>query len=243
MYSMKKSAYNQCAAALLLAKAKGRVCFFIAVLCMFLSGLNANAQKFLMLQKDTLPLFQGFAVSGDLMGLIQMQLSDYGQYEGALRVNLHNQDFPIVEVGYGKAEHNEDLITGITYRTKAPYFRVGCDLNLMKNKQSKNRIFGGLRYGYTKYKVELFRQPFPDPTWLWDTSFGVHDSPCYQHWAEVVFGIDSQVFGPFHLGWSVRYRRRLAHDDGITGKTWYVPGFGTQGSTKLGATFNVIIDI
>ena len=216
---------------------------FFAILLLLLSPLGANAQKTFRIEKDSLPLFQGFAVSADLMGLIQMQLSDYGQYEAALRINLHNQYFPIVEVGYGKAEHSNDVITGISYRTKAPYFRVGCDVNLMKNKQSKNRIYGGLRYAFTKYDVEVFREPFPDPTWQWETSFGVHDNPCYQHWAEAVVGIDSQVFGPLHLGWSVRYRRRIAHDDGIMGKTWYVPGFGTQGSTKLGATFNVIIDI
>ena len=213
------------------------------VICLLTCCLNASGQKFLKLEKDSLPMFQGVAVSGDLMGLIQLQLSDYGQYEAAVRVNLHNHYFPILEVGYGKADHSEDLVTGITYRTKAPYFRLGCDMNLLKNKRSKNRAFAGLRYAYTNYKVELFRQPFPDPVWKWEASFGTHDSPCYQHWAEVVFGIDAQVAGPVHLGWSVRYRRRLFHDDGITQNTWYVPGFGIQGSTKLGATFNVIIDI
>ena len=210
---------------------------------MLLLPVASSGQGFLKLQRDSLPFFRGMAVSGDLMGLMQRQLSDYGQYEVALRVNLNNQYFPIVEVGYGKGDHSDDIVTGIAYSTKAPYLRVGCDVNLMKNKRSHNRIYGGLRYAYTSYKVELSRQPFPDPVWQWDTSFGVHDSPCYQHWAEIVFGIDAQVLGPLHLGWSVRYRRRVAHDDGITGKTWYVPGFGTQGSTKLGATFNVIIDI
>lgn len=216
---------------------------FSVIVCLLLFCFNANSQKLLLLQRDTLPLFRGLAVSGDLMGAVQMQLSDYGQYEAALRVNLRNHYFPIVEVGYGKADHSDDIVTGLTYRTKAPYFRVGCDVNLLKNKLSKNRVFAGLRYGYTNYKVDLFRQPFPDPVWKWDTSFGVYDSPCYQHWAEVVFGIDAQVLGPLHLGWNVRYRRRLAHDDGITEKTWYVPGFGTQGSTKLGFAFNVIVDI
>ena len=205
--------------------------------------LSASGQRFLKVERDTLPMFRGVAVQADLLGALQLQLSDYGQYEAAVRVNLHNQYFPIFELGYGKADHSEDLVTGITYRTKAPYFRAGCDVNLLKNKRSKNRVLAGLRYGYTSYKVELFRQPFPDPVWQWDASFGVHDSPCYQHWAELLFGIDAQVVGPVHLGWNVRYRRRLAHDDGITGKTWYVPGFGTQGSTKLGAAFNVIIDI
>ena len=54
---------------------------------------------------------------------------------------------------------------------------------------------------------------------------------------------DAKIFGPLHLGWSVRYKQRLAHsEEGDFGKVWYVPGFGTY-ETNLGATFNVIIDI
>jgi len=172
-----------------------------------------------------------------------MQLGDYGQYEGAFRLNLHDQYFPIVEVGYGRASHEDDEVTGITYRTEAPYFRVGCDFNLAKNKHSDNRIYGGLRYAFTSYKIDLSSRPVPDPVWQWDTSYGVVDQQCSQHWAEVVLGIDSKVFGPLHLGWSVRYKRRLAHQDGPTEKTWYVPGYGIWGDTRLGGTFNVIIDI
>jgi hypothetical protein len=55
--------------------------------------------------------------------------------------------------------------------------------------------------------------------------------------------VDATILGPLHLGWSVRYKRRLAHDDGIIGRTWYVPGYGKEGSSRLGGTFNVIIDI
>jgi hypothetical protein len=56
-------------------------------------------------------------------------------------------------------------------------------------------------------------------------------------------GLDAKVFGPLHLGWSVRYRQRLSHDDGIIGRTWYVPGFGTSDNSNIGGTFNFIIDI
>jgi len=210
---------------------------------LFSAAGHAGAQGFLKLERDSLPMFRGFAVSFDLWGAIQMQLSDYGQYEGALRLNLHDQYFPIVEVGYGKASHEDDEVTGVTYKTSAPYFRVGVDVNLMKNKHAVNRIYGGLRYGFTSYKVDVSRRPFPDPVWQWDTSYGVVGEGCSQHWAEAVFGIDAQVLGPVHLGWSVRYRRRLAHHDGIMGKTWYVPGYGIQNSTRLGGTFNISIDI
>ena len=210
---------------------------------MLIAADCASAQGFLRLEKDTIPFFRGFAVSFDLVGFAQMQLSDYGQYEGALRLNLHDQYFPVFELGLGHANHEYDEVTGLSYKTTAPYFRLGCDVNIMKNKHTGNRVFAGFRYAYTNYKIDVSRQPFPDPVWHWNTSFSVEGLACYQHWAEILFGLDGKVWGPVHVGWSGRYRIRMGHDDGFLGKTWYVPGYGTQDSSQLGATFYVAIDI
>jgi hypothetical protein len=225
------------------ASVKGRWWMMLSFVICHLSFSPVAAQGFLKLVQDSIPLFQGVAVSFDLAGAVQLQLSDYGQLEAAVRVNLHNQYFPTVEVGYGKANHENDEVTGITYRTKAPYFRLGADANLLKNKHTGNRVFAGFRYAFTYYNIDLDRQNFPDPVWQWDTGFGVQGESCYQHWLEALVGIDAKVYGPLHLGWSVRYRRRLFHDDGLPEKTWYVPGYGTQESTRLGYTFNITIDI
>lgn len=217
--------------------------WLVTLIVFQLSLLSASAQGFLKLQQDSIPFFRGFAVSADLVGLAQMQLGDYGQYEAALRLNLHDQYFPIVELGVGKANHVDDEVTHITYKTSAPYFRVGVDVNIAKNKHANNRIYVGVRYAYTSYKVDVNRSPFEDPVWKNTTYYDVSDVACSQHWAEVLFGIDAQLVGPLHLGWSVRYRNRLSNDDGIIGKTWYVPGYGIQDTSNLGATFNVSIDI
>ncbi len=214
-----------------------------SILAVLALSSSVRAQGFLKFERDSVPFFQGVAVSVDLAGAAQLQLSDYGQLEAAMRVNLHNQYFPTFEVGLGKASHEDDQVTGISYRTKAPYFRLGADVNLMKKKHTGNRIFAGVRYACTYYKVDMDRQNFPDPVWKWDTGFGVRDEKCNQHWAEVLLGIDAKVAGPLHLGWSVRYRKRLFHNDGQQEKTWYVPGYGIQESTRLGYTFNLTIDI
>ena len=129
---------------------------WLLILVVFqLSLFSASAQGFLKFQRDSIPFFRGFAVSADLVGLAQMQLGDYGQYEAALRLNLHDQYFPIVELGLGRANHQDDEVTHISYKTSAPYFRVGADVNIAKNKHAKNRIYAGLRYGYTRYSSAL----------------------------------------------------------------------------------------
>ena len=208
------------------------------------ASMPAQAQKkFFSFQQDSIPMFRGFAVSFDLVGAGLMAFSDNGQYEGALRINLHDEWFPILEVGLGKANH-DDEVTKIHYKTSAPYFRIGIDKNLLREKHGPYRLYGGLRYAFTSYKVDIARQDFPDPVWLWDTGFGIKDARCNYHWLEAVVGVDAKIAGPVHLGWSLRYKRRIAHsEEGDFGNTWYVPGFGKFGDTRLGGTFNVIIDI
>lgn len=214
----------------------------ISLLLLTMSSAASAQMKFFTIQKDSIPLFRGFAVSFDLVGAGMLALSDYGQYEAALRVNLHDEWFPIVEAGVGKATH-DDEVTQLYYSTSAPYFKVGIDKNMLKDKHGPNRLYVGLRYGFTSYKIDLSRPDFPDPVWQWNTGFGVKDASCKYHWAEVVIGVDAKIFGPLHLGWSVRYKQRLAHsEEGEFGNPWYVPGFGTY-NTNLGATFNFIIDI
>lgn len=203
----------------------------------------ASAQvKFFSFQKDSIPTFRGFALSFDLVGAGMMQLSDHGEYEGALRLNLHDEWFPIVEAGLGRADH-VDEVTQIHYGTSAPYFRIGIDKNMLKDKHGPYRLYLGLRYAFTSYKVDISRPDYPDPVWQWNTVYDVKDVACKFHWFEVVLGVDAKIIGPLHLGWSVRYKRRVSHSEDFLDNTWYVPGFGHFGGTRLGGTFNVIIDI
>ena len=216
----------------------------IVSLLLLTLALSAQAQvKMFSLEKDSIPFFRGFAVSFDLVGPAMLMMSDRGEYEGALRVNLHDQWFPIFEMGVGRANHEDDEVTGITYKTTAPYFRIGMDWNVLKKKHGPNRMYAGFRYAFTSFNVDIIRENLPDPVWLSQTGFGIKDLSCVMHWVEIVFGIDAKIIGPLHLGWSVRYKRPLYHKNGDIGNIWYVPGFGTGSDDQLAANFNVIIDI
>lgn len=191
---------------------------------------------------DSVPLFCGFAVSADLVGPVQMLIGDYGQYEAALRINLKDRYFPIVELGIGKADHDDD-VTNIKYKTSAPYFKIGADFNLLKNKHDVYRLYAGARYAFTSYKYDLSHPGMKDPVWGNTAPYEAEGVKCSCQWLEAVIGVDAKMFGPVHLGWSLRYRSRLSHDDGALGNSWYVPGFGKSGGSNIGGTFNVIIDI
>lgn len=207
--------------------------------------LPANAQRHHMrstVERDTVALFRGIAVSVDAVGAIQRWVSDYGQYEGALKLNLKDRYFPTIEFGYGDADH-DDEVTGIHYTSKAPYGRIGIDFNLLKDKHDIYRLYLGARYGYTSFKYSIDSPGIEDPLWQTHSEYSMKDIQCKYHWAEAVAGVQAKIAGPLHLGWSVRYRSRLSQKHGDAGEPWYVPGFGKSGSSRLGAIFNIILEL
>lgn len=206
-------------------------------------GIQAqHRQKAYAAAPDTIPLFCGMEVSFDIVGVAQRLLSDYGQYEGSLRINLKDKYFPVVEVGWGSADA-EDVTTHLSYKTSAPYGRIGCDFNLMKNKHERYRVYAGFRYALTSFKYDLFSPGIEDPTWKEHVAYQAEGVSCYYHWLEGAVGVDAWLWGPLRLGWSVRYKRRLLHDEGPLGNAWYVPGYGKQGNSRLGGTFHITLEI
>ncbi len=113
----------------------------------------------------------------------------------------------------------------------------------MKNKHDDYRVFVGARYALTYFKYDAFTTGLKDPVWGDDADYRIEGEKCNYHWLEGVVSVDAKIWGPLRLGWSVRYRKRLFYSDGEAGNCWYVPGYGKQGGTRLGGTFNVTIEI
>lgn len=214
----------------------------VSLLMLFVPNAAQAKSGNMAAASDTVPFFNGFAVSVDVAGAVQMMMSDYGQYEAALRINLKDKYFPIVELGIGKADHDND-VSNISYKTSAPYAKIGVDFNVLKNKHDIYRLFVGARYAFTSFKYDLSHPGVTDPVWGGVVDYTAYDVDCSYQWIEAVIGVDAKIWGPFHLGWSVRYRSRLSHNDGPLGNSWYVPGFGKAGSSNIGGTFNVTINI
>ena len=210
-----------------------------------LGALSASAQglKQQTERPDTTRFFRGLQVMADVVGPIQRAVSDYGQYEAALRINFKDKYFPVFELGYGTANHEDDPVTHVAYKTSAPYGKVGMDFNIMKNKHDIYRVYIGARYAFTTFKYDVASPVLTDPVWKDPAAIQLNNVSASYHWAELLFAVDAKIWGPMHLGWSVRYRRRLAHNDGESGNVWYVPGFGKTGNSRLGGTFNIIINL
>ena len=217
------------------------ICISLLLIAPF-AGMAQRPKKIQPPPKDTTNFFRHVAVSADLVGLAQLQFSDYGQYELAARVSLRDRYFPIIELGYGKAD-SEDPGSQLHYTSKAPYGRIGVDFNMMKNKHDDYRLYVGFRYAYTSFKYSVDHPGIVDPVWGSKDTFQLTDISSNFHWLEGVIGVDAKIYGPFRLGWSVRYKRRLTNSKDAAGNAWYVPGFGKYGDGRLGGTFNVIVEL
>ena len=99
------------------------------------------------------------------------------------------------------------------------------------------------RYAFTSFSVDYDSRPIADYYWGGKVQWGEEGMKCNYHWAELLFGIQSKIWGPFHLGWTLRYQRRISYKEGEHSKVWYVPGFGKRDNSAFGATFNVIVVI
>lgn len=212
-------------------------------LLLWLAVIPADAQrKTAVAEPDTIPLWRGFQVGTDLVGPIQMAVGDYGQVEAMVRINLKDRYFPIVEIGYGHADH-DDAVTLIHYKSNAPYARIGADFNILKNKHDIYRLYIGGRIGGSSFKFDITHPGLMDPVWNVRTPFNATGIKASAYWAELVAGVDVTIWGPVHMGWTGRYKAMIHNDYGPVGECWYVPGYGRRGSMRLGGTFNIMIEI
>lgn len=218
---------------------------FIFISALFVSCLpiSTSAQQRTQAQPtDTIPMFRGVAVGVDLLGAGQRWLSSYGQYEAQVRVNLKDKYFPVVEMGLGEADA-QDETTHLNYKTSAPYARAGVDFNILKNKHDLYRLYVGARLAYTSFSYDLTSPGISDPVWGGTAEYQALDQKCSMFWGELSVGVDATIWKWIHLGWSVRYRSRLHQSITDIGKPWYVPGYGRNGSSRIGATFNLIFEL
>ena len=169
--------------------------------------------------------------------------SDYGSVEGALRLNLKSTYFPIVEIGYGTCK-TTDAETNISYSTSAPFFRIGLDFNILKDKYQDNRLFVGARYGFSSLKFDMSGPNMTDPIWGGTAPFNYKNASSNSSWMELVFGVQTKIWRNFHMGWSVRYKQQLKIGQPDYAKPYYIPGYGTTTNTSCwGGTYNLIFDL
>lgn len=194
------------------------------------------------LVEDTIPLFVETQVFFNVAGVVLWQFNDHGEIEAGARINLKGRFFPTVEAGIGLCDETHDE-TDIHVKAKAPFIRVGCDYNFIKSPLSPNRLYGGLRFGYTSFNYDLSAPTVDDPYYSGSQlEFNFKDLKSNATWMEFVFGLETRIWKHFSLGWTARYKRRINHRKTSLGSAYYIPGYGENDGSLFSGTFNVVFN-
>ena len=186
--------------------------------------------------------FQGMAISLEIGApLAHLLGTDAMTSEAGLRLNFKNKYFPIAELGHSKYDTtNED--TQIHFKTNAPYFRLGMDINMLKNKLQENRLLAGFRVGYSTYKFNIDGPNMTDPIWGNTGPLSYENISSKRLCLEIVFGLESAIFKHFHMGFSIRYKHKLHEKTPSEANPYYIPGFGHT-DNGFRATYNLYFDL
>lgn len=228
---------------------RNRISSYITVLIplisFLLAAIPAGAQENKKLTDEELkevPLYQGTTVGVDILGIgSNIFGSSSTSAEIGIEVNLKNRFVPVIEIGYGTTDTTDDE-TDIHYKASAPYFRVGMNYNFFFRKPYlPGFLYGGVRLGYSSFSYDVEAPDMTSGYWPYPTiAFSYQGVKTNVSWLEFLVGIKVKVYKDFYMGWSVRYRSRLNVKNAENSEPWYIPGFGKNKSTGLGATYSLI---
>ncbi len=191
------------------------------------------------------PLYQGSSIGVEVSGAASYLFGgDVLSVDVLLQSNLKNRFFPVMEIGYGKTDAINDS-NDLHYSTSAPYFRIGMDYNIFYLKPYlPGFLYVGLRYGMSSFTYDVDGPDMEDPNYGGQiVPFSYSGIKSNASWVEGVVGIKVKIYKSFHMGWSIRYKRRMSIRNGENSRPWYVPGFGENSSTCFKMTYNLIYNL
>lgn len=191
------------------------------------------------------PIFRGFSLHADIaspfMGIITHK--SVKTFEIQADINLFDKIFPTLEGGFGSI--NATLENGNSYKTAAPFFRIGLNYNLLKNvtkdgtpKIIRSYPFVGLRYGFGIMPYQIDNVHITSDYWGESETISYSKTGVYVGWLEIVGGVRVDIKSGFTMGWNVRLKTAF-HSSKDKPQLWFAPGYGLTGGSMF--TFNYTI--
>ena len=129
-------------------------------------------------------------------------------------------------------ENNPEIsnIPAFTYESQGSFFRVGADVNLLKDREqgtyeAKDDVFlFGLRFGRAQTDDRL---QFQTVNSVWGTTTATEENNgLVTTWVEMTTGVKVEVFENIFLGYNLRFKFARNFSDEPTLLPYYIPGFG-----------------
>lgn len=222
---MQKSTYN---------------CFLISLFCLLGIGQTFGVKKAQVDSTSTIPLYQGVGFKIDLGNSIYEVAISGGKgmsFEGLLFVDLQHRYLPTIELGYGSLKRTAN--NNAHYQGQGAFMRLGCDFNIMKNKEMGNMFLLGGRIGGALQDYNISNLFITDSYWGITKPIDTYKKVRFDCWAELVGGVQVDVYKGFIMGWNVRMKLLFTRTKEGNYHPSYIPGYGHQNNTTF--SFNYYI--
>lgn len=158
------------------------------------------------------------------------------------RLSIHNRYFAVFEAGLSNANSRpEDM--NYTYTSPiSPYFKLGLDYNFFYNSDSRYQAYLLFRYGLSRFKYSISDVAVSDSYWGVTTYPDFPTQTTTSGFIQIGGGVFVTLWGPFAMGWNVKYQRVIHHSGEKFGSPWVVPGMGVR-SSELGISLSLIYTI
>lgn len=205
--------------------------------------VDSTAQKKELGPKMKYPLLHSASISVDLFTPALRALgTDYGLFECAAELNLHNRYIPVVEFGLGSADYAPED-NNYTYRTPvAPFFRLGMNYNFFFKSNPDYLLMAGFRYGFSPFKMEVNDITQQNDYWGQDLNYSIPSQSITAGYFELLLALRVRIIDNFSLGWAVKYHSILHETVTQHGEAWYIPGYGSR-TSSIAASFSVTYTI
>jgi len=217
--------------------------FIICLLALISQGQEKEAKKIKPKRTDNFVRMRGVRVGMDVTRPFQDLWTKGNRYgsEFSVDMELWPNLFPVFESGYDimKIKTNYVDFTG-----KGSYSRIGIDYNFLQaeNKNDKNILFGGLRYGFVLARQQV--DNYLIESYWGSTSGRFTDKKYFAHWGEFLVGIKGEIFHNFFMGWTIRGKVKFNYKDLGIPQIYFIPGYGkaTKGF-NLDFTYSVYYNL
>ena len=186
------------------------------------------------------PLFHALSAGVNIWDpVMRIFGQDYGIGSAWVELSLHNRYKPIFEVGLGTASHEGPNNTYLYRSPLSVFFKIGANYNFLFNSNPDYSLYAGVRYGFSPFSYAVDNVVLDSPYWEETSRFDIPSQHATAGWFEICLGLRVKIWGPISAGWEFKYHS-LAHcTKGTYGDAWYIPGYGTRGSSITGS-FSVV---
>lgn len=140
----------------------------------------------------------------------------------------------------GKVTVNEDNAQ-YKYYASGNYFKTGFEYNIFKrnDKNENNQLYVGFRYARSNFSHQADNIQINDSIWG-NVSTNFENRKITANWAELLFGIRTEIFKNVSMGWTLRTRILVSAAGMDDIKPYIIPGYGAGSLTKnLGFTYSI----